>query len=53
MLTIRFVMEVYKYLEHFPSEARDRLEKVYTEHAAVLKADRFGCLVQKSKTRHM
>ena len=52
-MTIRFVMEVYKYLEHLPSEARDLLEKVYTEHAAVLKADRIGCLVQKSKSGYM
>jgi len=49
----RFVMEVYKYLEHLPSEARDRLEKVYTQHAEVLKADRIGCLVQKSKSGYM
>ena len=46
-------MEVYKYLEHFPLEARERLEQAYTDHAAVLKADRFGCLVHKSKYGYM
>ena len=42
-------MEVYKYLEQFPSAARNRLEEVYTEHTAMLQADRFGYLVSKSK----
>lgn len=46
-------MDVYKYLEHFPDEARDRLKQVYSEHAAVLKADKFGSLVHKSKCGYM
>ena len=46
-------MEVYKYLEYFPAEARDRLKLVYSEHAAMLKADKFGHLVHKSKCGYM
>ena len=46
---VRFVCEVYKYLDHFPSEARDKLNQVYMVHIMALKEDRFGCLVRKSK----
>ena len=40
---------MYKYLDHFPAEARDKLSQVYMQHAMMLKEDRFGCLVWKSK----
>ena len=40
---------MYKYLDHFPAEARDKLSQVYMQHVMVLKEDRFGCLVRKSK----
>ena len=46
-------MEVYKYMEHFPAKDRDRLKQVYSEHAAMLKADKFGFLVHKSKCGYM
>ena len=50
---VRFVMEVYKYLEHFPPESQDKLNQVYMMHAMALKEDRFGCLVRKSKLGFM
>ena len=45
----RLVVEIFRWIKHFPVEAREKLQKVYEKFRLKLKSDKFGCLIVMSK----
>ena len=45
----RLVVEIFRWIKHFPAEAKEKLQRVYEEFRLELKSDKFGCLIVMSK----
>ena len=45
----RMVVEIFRWIKHFPAEAKEKLQRVYEEFRLELKSDKFGCLIVMSK----
>ena len=45
----RMVVEIFRWIKHFPAEAKEKLQRVYEEFRLELTSDKFGCLIVMSK----